>query len=213
MTKVKVCGLRRVEDIGFVNELNPDYVGFVFAKSKRKVDLGTASELIKNLKENIHTVGVFVNEDPQVVRNIGETLKLKVLQFHGDEDGEYISKFKDFTVWKVISVQCGEEIDEEEIKAQLLEKLQQFEAIVDGIVLDSSIKGVKGGTGISFDWNILKTIQFNKPFVLAGGLNPSNAQEAILKASPQVLDVSSGVETEGVKDFNKIKDFIEKVRN
>lgn len=236
MTKIKVCGLKRLQDIEYVNELIPDYVGFVFAKSKRQVNMKMAEELIGKLNNTIKTVGVFVNEDVKKVKNIAENLKLDVLQFHGEEDEKYFSEIKEFHIWKSMSikVELNEFNSKENFgKSDLQDlsknytkdnnnfyKLHEYQKDLDilnkydieAVLLDSSIKGVQGGTGISFDWDIIPKLKIDKKLILAGGLNKDNVLEAIDKGKPFAVDVSSGVETGGVKDFNKIKTFIEKVR-
>lgn len=237
MTKVKICGLKRLEDIEYVNELLPDYVGFVFAKSKRQVTMEKAKKLIDKLNKNIKTVGVFVDEDINKVKEIAENLKLDVLQFHGKEDEEYFSYLKEFELWKSVSIKVdlaqpktatqeenGDLLDVHKINHENsndfynlkeyqkdLDKLNKYN--IEAVLLDSSVKGVQGGTGVSFDWQVISKLNINKNLILAGGLNPNNVCEAVDIVKPFAIDVSSGVETEGVKDFNKIKTFIEKVRN
>ncbi|MFT8314961.1 MAG: phosphoribosylanthranilate isomerase [Clostridium sp.] len=239
MTKIKICGLKRLEDIEYVNELLPDYVGFIFAKSKRQVDMKKAEELISKLNAGIKTVGVFVNEDIKKVKNIAENLKLDVLQFHGCEDKKYFLELDRFTLWKSVSIKAEISKDKSDGnygKADLISnsehysnnkdvfynyKIDEYQSTLNGInkydieavVLDSSVKGAEGGTGISFDWNVISKLNIEKKLILAGGLNADNVIEAINKVNPFAVDVSSGVETDGVKDFNKIKTFIEKVRN
>jgi phosphoribosylanthranilate isomerase len=200
MTKVKICGLTREVDIEYVNELKPDYIGFVFAKSKRKISDEDALSLREKLDKNIKVVGVFVNESIEAVREIAEKVKLDVLQFHGEEGMDYISNFKDFEVWKAISVNCEEDFA----------KLDEFKKI--RILLDSKVEGMLGGTGQTFDWNLLKKYDFNNNIILAGGLNSENVELSTKFVQSYAVDVSSGVETDGVKDYNKIKKFIEKVR-
>lgn len=196
MVKVKICGLRRMEDIEYVNRILPDYVGFVFASSKRRVDVNYAKQLIKGLDKNIKTVGVFVNEAVDVVKRSAETLNLDVLQFHGQETPEYIENFKGFTVWKGVGINGTKD----------LYRLNSYD--VDALLLDNG----PGGTGKSFNWDILSGLKLEKPIILAGGLNPSNVMMALNKVKPYAVDVSSGVETDGFKDFSKIKEFIGKVR-
>jgi phosphoribosylanthranilate isomerase len=200
MTKIKICGLTRDVDIEYVNELKPDYIGFVFAKSKRKVTAEAAFSLREKLDKDIKVVGVFVNESIEAVREIAEKVKLDVLQFHGEEDMQYISNFKDYEVWKALSVNCEEDFA----------KLDEFKEV--RILLDSKVEGMLGGTGKTFDWNLLKKYDFNNNIILAGGLNSENVELTTNFVVSYAVDVSSGVETEGVKDYNKIKKFIEKVR-
>jgi phosphoribosylanthranilate isomerase len=200
LVKVKICGLRRKEDIEYANELKPDYVGFVFAKSKRQVEVEQALYLISLLDKEIKTVGVFVNEPVENALKIAQTLNLDVLQFHGDETQDYIDNFKNFTVWKAIRIKDKED----------LEKTKEFK--VNSFVFDTLTKNEYGGTGKTFNWEVLKEIELNVPIILAGGLNENNVEEAIKIVDPYAVDVSSGVETEGYKDFKKMKSFIEKVR-
>ncbi|HCD10549.1 MAG TPA: N-(5'-phosphoribosyl)anthranilate isomerase [Thermoanaerobacter sp.] len=200
MVKVKICGLRRKEDIEYANELKPDYVGFVFAKSKRQIEVEQALDLISLLDKEIKTVGVFVNEPVENALKIAQTLNLDVLQFHGDETQDYIDNFKNFTVWKAIRIKDKED----------LEKTKQFK--VNSFVFDTLTKNEYGGTGKTFNWEVLKEMELNVPIILAGGLNENNVEEAIKIVDPYAVDVSSGVETEGYKDFKKMKSFIEKVR-
>lgn len=204
MTKIKICGIRRLEDISYLNKLKPDYAGFIFAKSKRQITLEQAKELISLLDKDIKTVGVFVNEDIERVRYIAEYLELDVLQFHGNESREYIESFSKFIVWKTVS------IDVSACDIEDLSKLNEYK--IDGVLLDSSVKGAQGGTGLSFNWDIIKRINSNKSIILAGGLNPENIQQAIKTVNPYAVDVSSGVEVNGIKDFEKINEFIKKVR-
>ncbi|QSZ28218.1 phosphoribosylanthranilate isomerase [Aceticella autotrophica] len=200
MVKIKICGIRRIEDIEYLNILKPDYAGFVFAKSKRQVNIETAKALIEKLDKKIKTVGVFVNEDRNDVLNKANRLNLDVLQFHGDETPEYTDNFKGFIVWKAIRVKDIRD----------LELIKQYS--VDGILLDSKIEGSFGGTGIPFDWNILNNVRMDKQLILAGGLNSDNILKAIEIVKPDIVDISSSVETEGYKDYKKMKEFIEKVR-
>lgn len=200
MVKVKICGLRRKEDIEYANELKPDYVGFVFAKSKRQVEVEQALYLIRLLDKEVKTVGVFVNEPVENALKIAQTLNLDVLQFHGDETQDYIDNFKNFTVWKAIRIKDKED----------LEKTKEFK--VNSFVFDTLTKNEYGGTGKTFNCEVLKGIELNVPIILAGGLNENNVEEAIKIVNPYAVDVSSGVETEGYKDFKKMKSFIEKVR-
>lgn len=217
MTKVKICGLTRKEDIEYVNELLPDYVGFVFAKSKRQVSLDRAKELINLLDKNIKTVGVFQNEDIDKVKNTAEYLNLDIIQLHGTENEEYIKKLYTFKVWKSLSIDAVDSLDnnsllQDRVKfhQEKLNRLSVYE--IEALLVDSSVKGVEGGTGVSFNWDILNGLVFNKKLILAGGLNCENIEKAMEKIKPYAVDVSSGVEENGMKNYNKIKSFIEKVR-
>ena len=197
MTKIKICGIRRFEDTEYLNELMPEYAGFVFvAKSKRRVDKEQAINLIKNLSKDIIKVGVFVDEDPIKVLEIAKKLKLQVLQFHGHENQEYINKFKDYEIWKTIKIKSPQSIIQ--IKNYTSAKF----------LLDNSV----AGSGESFKWEFVQKKIDGSLIMLAGGLTTENVQMGISQLNPFGVDVSSGVETEGFKDFKKIKEFIRKVR-
>ncbi|MFA6940039.1 MAG: phosphoribosylanthranilate isomerase [Clostridiaceae bacterium] len=200
MTKVKICGLTRYQDIKYVNELKPEYIGFVFAKSKRQVTLVQALELRKNLNKETKTVGVFVNESIKTVKEIAFAVKLDVLQFHGNEDREYINNFNDFEVWKALPVKNKNDLAQ-------LDKFQNIR-----LLIDSKVEGAQGGSGKTFDWNILKDSNLKHKIILAGGLNCENIAKAIGIIQPYAVDVSSGVEINGIKDYQKMKEFIEKAR-
>lgn len=201
MTKVKICGLRRKEDIEYVNMFKPDFAGFVFAKSKRKIDLKKAADLIGLLDKKIKRVGIFSNQSISQVISIADILNLDILQFHGDETQEYLEYFKSYTLWKTIKIKTKDDL-------KYFEKYK-----VDAILFDTLSTDSLGGTGEIFNWDIIENINFNKPIILAGGLNSNNVTSAIKRIKPYAVDVSSGVETNEFKDPDKIKLFIEKVRN
>jgi phosphoribosylanthranilate isomerase len=200
MTKIKICGLTREVDIHYVNELKPEYIGFVFAKSKRRVSADEALQLTGKLNKEINTVGVFVNESIETVKEIAYKAKLDILQFHGDEDMHYMNNFKDFEVWKALSVKNESD----------LQGIDEYENI--RLLLDSKVEGMQGGSGKTFDWNILKKANLEHKIILAGGLNCENIAQALKTVQPYAVDVSSGVESNGFKDYEKIKEFIGKVR-
>lgn len=203
MVKVKICGIKREKDVKFINKYKPDYIGFVFAKSKRQVDVNTARELGKKIDRGIKKVGVFVNEDVEIVKKIAVCANLDIIQLHGDEDEAYIKKLDGFTIWKAVSINSEEDISE----------FKNYSAA--GFLVDSSDGSNRGGTGKTFNWNFLKTMenQISKPIIAAGGLNIDNVEKCIRTLSPFAVDVSSGVETDGFKDEEKIKNFIMRVRN
>ncbi len=201
MVKIKFCGLRRIEDIRYVNILDIDYAGFVFSKSKRIVNKDQARMLIENLDPEIKRVGVFVNEEINFVTDVAKSLYLDVVQLHGEETDEYIDSLKsllNIEVWKAIRIRINEDI-------RIPEK-------ADKILLDTFVVGLPGGSGIPFDWNSISNMNLNKPFFLAGGLNYLNVERAIEILKPYGVDVSSGIETDGYKDFEKMRLFVEKVR-
>jgi len=197
LIKVKICGVKREEDIEYVNRYKPDYVGFVFSKSKRQVNLEQAKMLLKNLDSHIKSVGVFVDEALEYVYNISKNLSLDVIQFHGLENEEYMGHFKEFTLWKALKVESGKDV------------LNLNYKYAKGIVLDNKT----AGSGKSFPWCIARDIEVEKDLILAGGINEENVETAVSIVNPDIVDVSSGVESQGYKDPYKIKRFIWKVRN
>lgn len=201
MTKIKICGITRKEDIEYLNELMPDYAGFVFAKSKRKVTFEKALELIRLLDKNITPVGVFQNENVEVVVQFAKNLNLKIIQLHGDEDDAYIKKISGFKVWKA----CSVDVENGKINGNI-------NCSSEGILMDSMKGNSAGGTGMCFNWDVIKSLDIDKKLILAGGLNPENIRDAIDIVKPYAVDVSSGVEENGFKDYEKIKKIIYKVR-
>lgn len=197
-TKIKFCGLSRNCDIETANVLSPDYVGFVFAKNSRRcVSFARAKELKALLAPGILTVGVFVNEDPRTVAAFLEAGVIDAAQLHGDEDTDYIRGLKSLTKAPLI-------------KAFGLRSIHDLPAVercpADLVLLDSP----GGGTGRLFDWQLLENIQ--RPYFLAGGLSAENVGKAIARLRPFGVDVSSGIETGGYKDREKMTAFAAAVR-
>lgn len=195
--KIKICGLFRNQDIEYANTAEPDYIGFVFAESRRKVTPEKASELKKFLNPDIKSVGVFVNQNKSLIAELVRNKIIDIIQLHGSEDNTYISELRELTgdtpIIKAVSVKSTEDI------------LKSAEYISDFILLDNG----KGGTGEKFDWNL---IEKNHRIFLAGGVNPDNISEAI-KLNPYCIDVSSGAETNGLKDKDKMIQLVRAVRN
>jgi len=199
MTKIKICGLYRNEDIDYVNLYQPDYIGFVFySPSYRSINMRRAKELKKKLNKNILAVGVFVNEP---IENIAICVKEKiidVIQLHGKEDENYIQALKEqipqCEIWKAFCIQSREDIK------------KAMKSKADKILLDYG-----KGEGKPFDWKLLESI--NRPFILAGGIHNENVKEAVMQFHPIAVDVSSGVETNREKDPQKIRAIIENVRS
>ncbi|MCJ7691605.1 MAG: phosphoribosylanthranilate isomerase [Clostridiaceae bacterium] len=196
MTKIKICGIRRPQDIEYLNELHVEYAGFVFAKSKRRVNMEEALSLIQKLSADIKKVGVFVDEDPLKVIEIAEKLKLQVLQFHGHETQAYINKFKGFEIWKAIKI----------INSKSISEVKNYKC--ERFLLDNSISG----SGEIFKWELVQQKVKGAQVMLAGGLTSENVAQGIIQLTPYGVDVSSGVETQGFKDYEKMKKFIRKVR-
>ena len=209
VTLVKICGIRRSADIEILNELMPDYAGFIFCDSKRKVTVSEAEELIKRLDSSIRKVGVFKDNDVDQVIDAARALKLDAVQLHGDEDEKYLNSLNPFNIWKAVHVDVNQ-VSKRDIRQKIRSTCKLG---IEAVLLDSSVKGRKGGTGVAFDWNVLEGIHIDKKLVLAGGLDQENIARAIEIVKPQVVDVSGGVEKNGMKSFKKIKDFIGKVRS
>ena len=203
--KVKLCGLSRMDDIRYVNEFQPDYVGFVFAKSRRQVTPAQAALLRSQRAPSIRAVGVFVNETPEETARIARQAALDGVQLHGDEDGDSIRRLRRLlpagtAVWKAVRVRT----------AQDLQDASRFGT--DLRLFDAFSKDAYGGTGKTADWGLLERLRPPRPFFLAGGLNAGNLEEAVRRVRPDGVDLSGGIETGGVKDREKIKEILTIIR-
>lgn len=198
MSKVKICGLTRPEDVVAVNRALPDYAGFVFAPSRRRVDADTAARLREKLDPRVEAVGVFVNEEIGVVAEIYRKGVISLAQLHGDEDGTYIRRLKEACGCRVIK------------GAGVGGALPTLPDGADYALFDA-ISEQRGGAGRTFSWDLLRGYR-GLPFFLSGGLSTENAAAAIHKLAPYCLDISSGVETQGAKDPGKIEAFVNLVR-
>ena len=210
MPKVKMCGISKVETIPAIIDAKPDYMGLVFAPSKRQVTVDQAKTLVEELhkqyavrynSKTIKTVGVFVNETIENLLKIAEEVKLDVIQLHGDEDESFIQILKEQSnveVWKAVQVRSAADAE------------KWIDSSADMLLFDAYHKDERGGTGEVFDWSSLD--EFERPFMLAGGIDSTNVARAIRTVCPYGLDISSGIETEGVKDNEKMKAFTNTVR-
>lgn len=199
--EIKICGLKRVEDALMVNEFeNIKYVGFVFANTPRKITIEKALEIKKNLRPDIKTVGVFAGQPMEEIIEIMEKADLDVCQLHSGETNENCG-FINKTVWKSISVKDKE-------SAEIAESYTN----ADGFVLDTFKKNQWGGTGETFDWSAVEDFSKNHFTILAGGINSTNVNDAIEKVSPNIIDLSSSVEVDGFKNYDKIKEFMESLK-
>ena len=234
--KVKMCGISKVETIPAIVDAKPDYMGLVFAPSKRQVTVEQAKTLVDELHkqygktygeatvpmntdtaqdsqdsqefilgnsnfEKIKTVGVFVNETVENLLKIAEEVKLDVIQLHGDEDESFIQILKEQSnveVWKAVQVRSAADAE------------KWIDSSADMLLFDAYHKDERGGTGEVFDWSSLD--EFERPFMLAGGMDSTNVARAIRTVRPYGIDISSGIETDGVKDDEKIKAFTNIVR-
>ena len=215
--KVKMCGISKVETIPAVVEAKPDYMGLVFAPSKRQVTVDQAKTLVEELhkqytkrynngaeqsnNDEIKTVGVFVNETLDNLVSIATETNLDAVQLHGDEDEAFIQSLKGRTnveVWKAVQIRSAADAE------------AWIDSSADMLLFDAYHKDERGGTGEVFDWSSLD--EFERPFMLAGGIDSTNVARAIRTVRPYGIDISSGIETDGVKDDEKIKAFTNIVR-
>ena len=198
MTQVKICGMRRPEDIRHANRLRPEMIGFVFWKpSKRYVSPDEAAKLRSILDDGITSVGVFVDEDPRVVADIANQGTIDRIQLHGAEDEEYIHGLRKLTDAPIIKTFCVRS-EEDLVKAS--------GSSADMVLLDNG-----KGTGQTFDWTLMRDLE--RDFILSGGLSESNVGDAVRRFHPFAVDVSSAVETDGFKDRSKMERFIDTVRS
>ena len=235
MSKVKICGVMCENDIIYLNKYLPDFAGFIFAESRRRLTPEAAYRLAEKLDGSVKRVGVFVNAAPEAVEAAAGTAGLDVVQLHGNESDEYIGRLRrrlkpKIEIWKVVRVK----------DANSLYDIGQYNS--DRIVLDAFMEGSFGGAGKRFDWGLAEKYVSRECekkqwcammregtkgmegtgcmgcagscgcMILAGGLEPDNIEEAIRTVKPFAVDVSSGVETDGKKDEVKIRDFIDRVR-
>ena len=209
--KVKMCGISKVETIPAVVEAKPDYMGLVFAPSKRQVTVEQAEILVEELHKQcinhydtkvVKTVGVFVNETLDNLVRIADTANLDAVQLHGDEDEAFIQSLKERTnveVWKAIQIRSAADVE------------KWIDSSADMLLFDAYHKDERGGTGEVFDWSSLDT--FERPFMLAGGIDSTNVARAIRTVRPYGIDISSGIETNGMKDDKKITAFTKIVKS
>lgn len=198
MVKIKICGIRRQEDIDIINKYKPDYMGFVFADSKRQVSHELASQLKNNLDSDIVSVGVFVNAEPEEIIGIFNDGIIEIAQLHGDENEEYINILKEKTNNELKIIKAVEMSDDKDLS--VYDNLD-----VEYLLLDSG-----KGSGKTFDWRLINE-DLKKEFFLAGGINSSNVMEAIEQFHPFAIDLSSSLETDGYKDEMKIKEIMEAI--
>lgn len=197
MTRIKLCGLSHLQEIQEANRLMPQYIGFVFApKSRRYIEPQKARELKKYLNPAIQAVGVFVNEEPEVVAELLNSGVIDMAQLHGSEDENYICQLRSYTnkpLIQAFSIKTRQDAANAE------------KSSAEYVLLDSG-----AGTGVPFDWKLIRGVQ--RPYFLAGGLGIYNVEEAVRTLKPYAVDVSSGIETDGQKDRGKMADFVAAVR-
>lgn len=215
-TAIKICGLREAAHVAALSEQAIDYVGFIFAKSRRQVSTHQAAELIRVLRKGRHAaraVGVFVNPDEEALREVLTFAPLDVIQLHGDESPAFCAQVKQafcVDVWKVLSIGAQPQEEWENM-------LAPYADVVDAFLVDTYDSRTIGGSGRTFNWEVLKEMQQwarerEIPLMVAGGLDANNVGELLANYHPDGVDVSSGVETDGIKDLAKIAQFVKRVR-
>lgn len=200
MTKVKICGLKEKEHVKAAVEAGADAIGFVFAASKREVSIEQARELAKAVPPGVLKIGVFVNPTMQEIETAVREVPLDFVQYHGNETPEFIQS-NSFPSIKALSVRSEEDID----------VAKQFNT--DFYLFDAPGTDYQGGSGLTFNWQLMQGHSIpQEKIILAGGLNPTNVEDAIKRVNPHMVDVSSGVEVEGRKDSELIRAFIRAVK-
>ncbi len=200
MTKVKICGLKEIQHVKAAVQAGADAIGFVFAPSKRQVSITQAQQLAKHVPKGVMKIGVFVNPTPEELQKAVLGVPLDYVQYHGDETPDFIAQ-QGYPSIKALSIHGAEDV----------QAATNYD--VDYYLFDAPGTEYKGGSGHTFDWTLLEAagIQRDK-LILAGGLKVENIQEALSLVSPSMVDVSSGVETEGSKDTKKIEAFLQAVK-
>lgn len=226
-TKIKICGITNKEDAFWASSLGADFIGLNFYKNSiRKVSLKNAKEIISSLPSYTNTVGVFVDENLEEVIKTCSKVGISYVQLHGNEDVEYCKNLKlsksDIKIIKVFKIKPEVEIQNlEEYVISLYEKIFQYQGYIDYLLFDTYIETEPGGTGETFCWSVVKNFKnkmqnenFNINFFVAGGLNIDNVEKVIEELEPWGVDVASGVERlPRRKDFDKMKEFIRKVKS
>lgn len=198
--KVKICGIRRPEDVQSINQSKPDYVGFIvdFPKSHRSVSIEALQNLTSQVDSSIEKVGVFVDTPLEVIADLLNQSIIDIAQLHGKQDENDIKQLKELTpkpIWKAFSVNSNTDLREAEASS------------ADLVLLDHE----SGGTGQTFDWSLIQ--DFNRPYLLAGGINEITIPRALAELKPYGIDVSSGVETNKFKDPEKIERIVRMIKH
>lgn len=202
--KIKFCGIRRLEDVTAVNLCQPDYMGMILSGGfRRSISQEQAQRLVQEKSDAIAAVGVFVNESSEIICRMAEQLHLQVIQLHGNESAEQIQTLQQKTglpVWKALRIGSLEELEAAGTNP------------ADCLILEGKTGAGIGGTGVCADWELLARRSWNRPFFLAGGLQPKNVLEAIATVSPTGVDFSSGIEENGVKSLRRMKQLMTLIR-
>lgn len=209
MTNVKICGIRTAKTLQLLADLQVDYVGFVFAASKRQISGREAGQLLAAVENHPVPVGVFVNPSIDELEEVLSAAPLAVIQLHGQESPAFCQEVKERfgkAVWKAISV--GK-------PGFAPTSLAEYRSHVDGFLFDTYHADMAGGSGKRFDWSVIPQLQQltdGQVSIFAGGIDGHNVSELLAAYAPQAIDISSGVETDGVKDEQKIREFMRRVR-
>lgn len=209
--KIKLCGMMRKEDIEAVNDIMPDYIGFIFANTRRKISYDKALAFKNMLNESIKAVGVFVDEEVSGVAKLVNDDIIDIVQLHGNEDNAYIAKLKSLCNKKSRIIKAARVRRAEDI-------IMVHDINADYLLLDAYSKSLPGGTGESFNWDMINSAYDSipeykrKPYFLAGGINIGNIDEAV-SINPYGVDISSGIETEGMKDKTKMTEIVRRIRH
>lgn len=202
--KIKLCGIKRPEDVSYMNEFRPDYVGLVFAGTKRRVTPETAARLAEKLDGGIGKIGVFVDEPTESIVKTAKLAGLNVIQLHGNESAESIAELRNLLpgikIWKAVRVKDSASIP------------NALQLNADMLLLDSFSKWEHGGTGKTANFDLIRAANLQVPYFLAGGLNSENLLAILEKVTPYGVDISSGIETDGIKDRQKIEQIITMLR-
>ncbi len=201
--KIKICGITEYEDASMAVELGASALGFIFARSPRQITPHKARDIIRAIPPFVKTVGVFVDEEPDLIRNVKQFCGLDLVQLHGDESADLCQELMPCTI-KALKIK-----DESSLKTS-----QIYEGKVRALLLDTYSKDKAGGTGTTFDWRLaIKTKKLGIPIILAGGIGPSNIENAVRLVGPYAVDVNSGVEeSPGKKSHILLKSLMEKVK-
>jgi phosphoribosylanthranilate isomerase len=200
LVKVKVCGITTIEHAEAAVDAGADAIGFIFAESRRKVSPDTVKEIGESIPCTVMKIGVFVDAGKEEIEKIAVKCSLDYVQLHGSETPGFIQSLT-VPAYKALSIKEKEDLD----------GIREFPGSF--ILVDSGHGSARGGNGTTFDWSYLDDIYNNKKVILAGGLNIENVERAVKEVNPYMVDVSSGVETNGVKDIRKIREFIFKAKN
>ncbi|MCX7698486.1 MAG: phosphoribosylanthranilate isomerase [Candidatus Goldbacteria bacterium] len=200
---IKICGITNIKDALYAEKFGADIIGMIFANSPRKITVLKAKKIIDALKETTKKAGVFVNEDIEKINEIINKLKLDFVQLHGDEPVQYIKKIKKAKIIKAIRVKN---------RRQILNDIRKYKNTVHLFLFDTYDRKMKGGTGKTFNWNLIKGIKI--PFLVAGGIGCHNVKDVIKRLKPYGIDINSAVERyPGKKDIKKLKLLFKEIKN